>query len=441
MIPQKVQIFSVQIFKKGTPKQRYRVRWRVDGRGKTRSFKTKGEADRLRSQLMVAQSQGLRFDLATGYPVDWSRSDETWWTWSSEWLALKWPQWAGHTRRSGVEALVAVTPHLTKRRASRPPEELRPWLLNVGYRPDLGPPSETDRVASWLDRWSIPLVELSPDLLEVAVTAATTRQDGQQMAATTSRRRRNSIKTVLDAAVRRGHISANPMDRMEWRAPKQSFEVDASVVPSTADVLALVEHVAGGPPGGRRFAAFFACIGLAGMRPSEVSALRVNDLTLPDEGWGLAQLRGAVTSPGTRYSGDGRPSQAKALKHRAATDVRQVPIPPKLVRLLDTHIADYQSSGPVFTNNAGNPVTPHNYGKVWARSRTALWPAPHPLARAVPYDLRHGAATTMLAAGVNPAEAARRLGHSVDMLMRVYVGVFADDRNRGNEALDAVLEM
>ena len=89
------------------------------------------------------------------------------------------------------------------------------------------------------------------------------------------------------------------------------------------------------------------------------------------------------------------------------------------------------------TNNASNPISAHNYGKIWKRAKASIWPSPHPLAGAVPYDLRHSAATTMLAAGVNPAEAARRLGHSVDMLMRVYAGVFNDERDRANLALDA----
>jgi hypothetical protein len=42
----------------------------------------------------------------------------------------------------------------------------------------------------------------------------------------------------------------------------------------------------------------------------------------------------------------------------------------------------------------------------------------------------------MLRAAVPPAEVARRLGHSIEMLMRVYVGVFEDDTNLGNSRLD-----
>jgi integrase len=64
----------------------------------------------------------------------------------------------------------------------------------------------------------------------------------------------------------------------------------------------------------------------------------------------------------------------------------------------------------------------------------------HPCSTAVTYDLRHTAATIMLQAGVSPAEAARRLGHSVDMLMRVYAGVFTDERERSNAKIERLLE-
>ena len=49
-----------------------------------------------------------------------------------------------------------------------------------------------------------------------------------------------------------------------------------------------------------------------------------------------------------------------------------------------------------------------------------------------PYDLRHTAATTMPRAGVARPEVAQRLGHSVDLLLRVYAGVLADDRDQAN---------
>ena len=418
--------------------RRYWTRWRIDGRDRTRSFKTKAEAERLRSRLVVAQAEGLRFDLATGYPIEWHRSEATWWSWSSEWLALKWPQWAGNTRRSGVEALVAVTAAMVKPRAPRPPAGLKQWLLDLGYRPDLPDSVRADRELAWLERWSVPLAELTPSIMEKSIAVATTRQDGQPMAATTTRRRRNLIKSVLDAATRRGHLDVNPMTKMEWRMPKRTVEIDISVVPSVSDIMNVYNHIAGLNSPGRRYAAFFATIGLSGMRPSEVAGLHIYDLTLPADGWGLARLRGALTTPGTRYSGTDGVTQSKGLKHRAAADIREVPLPPSLIVVLRRHLDDFPTEALVFTNAAGAHITPHNYGKAWNRARAQLWPSPHPLSGSRVYDLRHSAATTMLSAGVNPAEAARRLGHSVDMLMKVYAGVFQDERARANDVLGAV---
>jgi hypothetical protein len=46
----------------------------------------------------------------------------------------------------------------------------------------------------------------------------------------------------------------------------------------------------------------------------------------------------------------------------------------------------------------------------------------------------------MLRAVVPPAEVARRLGHSVEMLLRVYAGVFEDDTNLANTRLDELFD-
>jgi len=43
----------------------------------------------------------------------------------------------------------------------------------------------------------------------------------------------------------------------------------------------------------------------------------------------------------------------------------------------------------------------------------------------------------MLRAHVPLTEVARRLGHSVDVLLRVYAGVFNDERERSNGFIDA----
>ncbi len=436
---QRVQVFSLKAPPTGTAtdKLRWRLKWRIDGRDFSRSFKSKAEGDRLRSQLLVALNEGSRFDPANGLPVEWIRSDATWWTWSREWLGLKWPRWAGKTRSTAVETLVALTPHLVRPGAPEPPESLRAWLRTSGYRPDQEPASASAEL-SWLDRWSVPLEDLGPGLLESALTAATTKLDGKAMSTPVIRRRRNSLKTVLAAAVRRGIIDANPMDRMEWDMPQQSLQVDVSTVPSVSDVDRIVEVVAALPTGGARFAAFFAVIGLAGLRPSEVAALTSADLELPETGWGSARLRGAITSPGARYTADGEALEHKGLKHRPAEAAREVPLPPDLVALVRAHLERFPSEVPqVFTNASGRPVAVSNYSPVWSRARAQLWPEGHALSKTTVYDLRHTAATTMLRSGVMPSEVARRLGHSVEVLMRVYAGVFQDERDRSNVLIEA----
>lgn len=443
MRDQKVQVFSLGLPKKGAApeRRRYRVKWAVDGRHKTRSFKTREQADRLRSRLQQAVRAGERFDVDSGEPVRWEQSAATWWSWSSEWLALKWPQWAGTSRRSAAESLTAITPHLARRGAPDPPADLNRWLWHEGFVPSAS--GQAGRELSWLERWSVPLAEITPAMLETGLTMATTRRDGQRMAASVSRRRYNTVKAVLSAAVRRGLIDGNPIDRMVWSLPRNSESVNIATLPSIADVAEIVDDLAAGKPDFAQYAAFFATIGFAGLRPSEVARLRAADLTLPSSGWGEVQVVGALTSPGARYTADGEVQEEKGLKHRADSETRRVPLPPPLVSRLAWHVDRWsrQDEDRVFLNRRGNDLAPSNWSRPWRQVRAQRWPAGHPLADIVPYDLRHTAATMMLRAGVTPSEVARRLGHSVEMLMRIYAGVFEDEAARANALIEKELQL
>jgi integrase len=406
-----------------------------------RSFKVRAQADRYRSKLLVEAGAGTVFDRESGLPVPWLEPERvvSWWGWSREWLGLKWPRWAGHSRRSGVEALAAFTPHLVKPRAPEPPAGLNRFLLEAGYRPGVVM-DERDPCWRWLDRWSLPLDEVTPGVVERVLTLGTTKKDGSSNAASVVHRRRGILKASLGAAVRRGLLTANPMEAAEWRPPRKTMAVDVSLVPSPGEIRQMVNHVAGLRTAGAKYAGVFACVGLAGMRPSEALGLQVGDLELPVEGWGMAQLRKPTTAPGRRYTDDGEVHERKALKHRAEDETRPVPLPPFLVDRLRAHLDRFPPvEGRVFSTTAGRPVAPGNYTDVWTRARAVLWPAGHHLATATVYDLRHGAATMMLRAGVMPAEVARRLGHSVDVLNRVYAGVINGETEESNALIDRVL--
>lgn len=142
---------------------------------------------------------------------------------------------------------------------------------------------------------------------------------------------------------------------------------------------------------------------------------------------------------GARFTADGNAIEEKGLKHRATGSVREVPLPPPLVDSLQVHVERWDDDA-LFLNVNGQPMTSRSYNPIWRRARETVWTARPELDTTTVYDLRHAAATMMLRAGVPPAEVARRLGHSIDVLLRVYAGVLVEEHERSNEMIDAELE-
>jgi integrase len=426
----------------GTPKEkrRYRVRWRYAGRDRKRSFRTKTEAERFRTELQHAVIEGERFDAHTGLPVVWSTSPLTWFTWSREWLDLKWPGWSGNSRRSGVESLVAIVPYMVAAQAVDPPATVGGWLREVGFAHGVDI-DEASVEAKWVSRWSSPLSEIDPRMIERALTGATTKRDGKQASTEVVRRRRTALNAVLKMALKRGHLESNPMDKVEWKVPQRTIAVDITTVASFLDIKQLVDFTMATPTASARYGALFACVGLAGLRPSEAMGLRVGDVTLPKAGWGGVVLRGATTAPGERFSDGPGAHEDKELKQRAVGSVRSVPIPPLLVDYMRRHMRRFPPVGDrIFTTSSGKPMSSTSYSQAWKRARFNQWPADTAFAKVTLYDLRHSAATLMLRSGVVPAEVARRLGHSVDVLMRTYAGVLDDELDRSNALIESELE-
>jgi integrase len=55
------------------------------------------------------------------------------------------------------------------------------------------------------------------------------------------------------------------------------------------------------------------------------------------------------------------------------------------------------------------------------------------------YDCRYACATAWLRAGVPLGEVARRLGHSVETLVSIYVGALDGDDEAANRLIDAAM--
>lgn len=190
---------------------------------------------------------------------------------------------------------------------------------------------------------------------------------------------------------------------------------------------------------GDHLVAFFGCLYYAGMRPGEAVALRADQCRLPAEGWGP---RGAYRLRASRrVSVDRRRSarERRELKRRAVADTRPVPIPPDLVGLLRANLDQYDpaADGRLFRGGEGGPLQESTYRQIWSKARgLALTEAQvaSSLARR-PYDLRHGAASLWLNAGVAPTEVARRLGHGVAVLLRVYANCLDGQEGEVNDRI------
>lgn len=111
-------------------------------------------------------------------------------------------------------------------------------------------------------------------------------------------------------------------------------------------------------------------------------------------------------------------------------------MPPRLVDLLRSWIAEHEVAvdALLFRTRQGNRPSQSNWSRALKR---ACENTGCPRVRV--YDFRHANATMMLKPGVPLAEAARRLGHSVETLVSTYVGAMDGDDTEANQLIDQAL--
>lgn len=93
---------------------------------------------------------------------------------------------------------------------------------------------------------------------------------------------------------------------------------------------------------GRHLVAFFGCIYHAGLRPAEVVMLTRDEIEFPNRAdkWGWFHLGQSAPATGGAWNETGARRERRHLKHRAAKEVRPVPISPALARLLRDHLSE-----------------------------------------------------------------------------------------------------
>src|SRR5271165_4298511 len=429
---------------------RYRVRWAVDGREHCKSFQARPLADGFLDGLKDAVRDRRPFSPRTGLPGAETTEGETitWYEHARAYTEAKWGNLAPVSRRSVAEALVTVTIALTAREPGTPePRVLRQALFGWAFNPatrDLDPAAKITAALDWAERASLPVAELEDTAtVRHALGACARNLTGKPAAGSTQRRKRSVFYNALGYAVEQGHLPANPVDRVQWTAPAVAATVDRRVVVSPAQAEALLNAVGRLGKRGEHLKAFFACLYYAALRPSEAVMLRQADLHLPRAGWGRIVLSASASRAGRAWTDEGTARQERGLKHRADNETRTIPVPPVLVRLLRAHInrSGTAPDGRIFQTARGGILQDSGYNEVWDQARkTALTPARYrsPHGRR-PYDLRHAAVSLWLNSGVPATEVARRAGHGVAVLLKIYAHCIDGQADAANKRITDAL--
>lgn len=426
--------YDVRIWKirpvKGKRGTTYAVRWTVAGKLKSKSYATAAQADAFRAELVTAARRGEAFSLTSFLPVS-KRAEVamTWYEFATAFVDAKWAKTSAANRKNIAKALTAATMALQR---TAPPASFRPvdvrtalreFAFNPTRRESAGP--EVRTILRWVERNSFTMaVWNEPAKVGEVLDVVATKLDGTQAAASSVKRNRRILNVAMEYAVERGVLRANPLPKNRGSTPKTSSAVDKRCLLSPEQAASLLTWCRQRPRGGARLHAFFATLYYTGLRPEEAVALRLRDVSLPEQGWGEIVAHTATPEVGRQWTDSGTVHEVRHLKGRAAGETRVVPCHPALVALLREYVEmrGITARDHVFQGEGGGVLAGSVYRRAWDRARHGvLSPDQYasPLGKRV-YDLRHTCLTTWLNNGVPPAQVAEWAGNSVAVLLATY---------------------
>ena len=306
---------------------------------------------------------------------------------------------------------------------------LRRWLDETAA-PSLSPSTlrgYRDALAHLAPIADIPLGQLQPEDIERALAGMTTRRahakKQEPASPKTVRNVQVFLRRALGQAEQRGHITRNVAKLVPLRrVPRHHVE---PLTPERARaILAAVT--------GDRYEAAYA-LAFCGLRAAEILGLAWADL---DEGRTVATIRYQLAGSGPK---------ATRVQLKTAASEQPVPLPPFVTsRLIAHHAAQLRErfaagvpteEGLVFVTPRGLPVS-HSW--LTQHFQDLLAAAGLPKMRL--HDLRHGAATLLLGAGVHPRVAQQLLRHaSSKTTTEIYSHVTAAQERQAAEVLEAAL--
>lgn len=433
----RVRIQSIQ--KRDSKTNPHVVRWTVNRKAFSRSFRSRTVAQDFWSRLLLSNRDGVRFDVTTGLPINFADESRKLsvaayaYTYFREYH----DNWAPRTRRNYAQSFGVVLPMIVSksRRGSAPDGinmAIERWLANEGSMP------------KWLKDHSLPLsslttdvcLEIERDIKAIKVTdrkaSTPTKRAEKQIAASDVSRHVRSIRAMLNDAVKKDLLIEQPWPsgsverRFKKDRVKHSTAVRVEKLPDIPTVEQFLNVMVTHTPNSAGYKIIASCLFYMGLRPSEALGLTIDNLKLPAAGWGEALIDVSVTDAGSRWTAEG-----EELGPPKTGVSRTVPIPPVLVAELRDWV-DARTEGLLVPTRNGTPVAISNLDRAF---RVASEKIGFPIK---PYDLRHTCATIMLRAGVSIGESARRLGHTPEILLRTYAGVLADDEKSANNLLETV---
>ena len=434
----------------------YAVRWRLNGRGYWRSFATRrgnNGADAFYSQLKVASMNERDWSSDTGLPSKWNTTNHlNVAQYCRLYIQEEWQRFSPSTRKSYVEALTSFIVNCTRRGVKTLPSVCRADIASWLTPTLANSTEETEQhwewsdeplprnIQSWITRNSPSIGDLDREVLYETDRRMRLCLDGKTLYAPTTQSRLITVaKTSLSAAVKRGFIDSVPWPQRESGATaksefKYSDETHDDEVPDVKQLLLVLDAMLSHQPASRLYRTLSAVCGFAGLRPGEAVVLDVEDLLLPATGWGSIR----VTRAWSGVDGDRWNTGLEAIAGpKTRRSRRSVPIPPILVSILtDWMNRSNIESGALFLTKSGTRPTQSNWSRALHRAcLTAGWSS-----TLTPYGLRRTNASH-LAQSIPIAEAAARLGHSVEILTKHYVKRVAGQVALSNEILDRLYSL
>jgi integrase len=334
-------------------------------------------------------------------------------------------------RRGSYSSRAAAMAVLARLRAPRPGDTgarmltvgdwLAHWLVSRTATAPSTVRGYTAHVRLYLTPYlgEILLGELSVHQVQ-AMFAAIIRQHhtlGTPVSAATLTRIRATLRAALNAAIRRGLLSENPAAKAElprarrpravvwtpyrieqWRRTGERPPVAVWTAQQTAQFLRSTED--------HRLYAAYHLIALRGLRRGEAAGLRWWDIDLDGKTAVISQQlqqydgRLAICPPKTPHS-----TRVIALDHTTVAALRAHRDRQRAEA--GAYGPGYRPSGFVFTNLNGDPMAPDRLTRTFRQLAAEAGLPPVRL-----HDLRHGAATLALAAGVDLRVVQDMLGHS-----------------------------